>query len=95
MRRRVWMAVVIVVLMFLSSGAWLASATAQTGGPGGFQAADSLPPQDQIAAAPLLVAAYAFVLVALMVYVLLLWRRLAKVESEMHALAKRQGKKAL
>jgi CcmD family protein len=91
MMRRVW---VLVLSFFLAPGAGTLL-MAQSGGSSSFQAADSLPPQDQIAAAPLLIAAYAFVLVALMVYVWLLWRRLSKVESEMHALAKRQGRKEL
>ena len=90
MMRRVW----IFVLSMLSLSAMRAVLLAQAAGTTStFQSADSLPPQDQIAAAPLLIAAYAFVLVALMVYVWLLWRRLSKVESEMHALAKRQGRK--
>ena len=90
MMRRVWVFVLSVMLLpAIQAALW-----AQTGtGTGAFQAADTLPPQDQIAAMPLLIAAYAFVLVALMVYVWLLWRRLAKVESEMHALAKRQVRK--
>jgi CcmD family protein len=91
MMRRVW---VFVLSLMLLPAAGMAILSAQPGGgTSAFQSADSLPPQDQIAAAPLLIAAYAFVLVALMVYVWLLWRRLAKVESEMHALAKRQGRK--
>ena len=92
MMRRVW----IFVLSMLSLSAMRAVLLAQAAGTTStFQSADSLPPQDQIAAAPLLIAAYAFVLVALMVYVWLLWRRLAKVESEMHALAKRHAPKEL
>ena len=47
---------------------------------------DSLPPAEQLPAAPLLVAAYAFVWVAVMVYVWSIWRRLNKVEAEMRAL---------
>ena len=90
MIRRVWVFIVSMALLSVTHAVlWAQSG----GGTGAFQSADSLPPQDQIAAAPLLIAAYAFVLVALMVYVWLLWRRLAKVESEMHALAKRQGRK--
>jgi CcmD family protein len=41
---------------------------------------------EQLPAAPLLVAAYAFVWVAAMVYVWTIWRRLNKVEADMHTL---------
>jgi CcmD family protein len=49
----------------------------------------SLPQQDQLPAAPLLVAAYAFVWVALLVYVWTIWRRLMKVEREVRELSSR------
>jgi CcmD family protein len=49
----------------------------------------SLPQQDQLPAAPLLVAAYAVVWVALLVYVWTIWRRLMKVEREIQALSSR------
>ena len=55
-----------------------------------FVPVDQLPPGDQLPSAPLLVAAYAFVWVAVLVYVWLLWRRLNKVEGEMHTLQRRQ-----
>jgi CcmD family protein len=45
-----------------------------------------LPPQDQLPAAPLLIAAYAFVLVVLFVYVLSVARRLASVQREIDRL---------
>ena len=44
---------------------------------------------EQLPAAPLLVAAYAFVWVAAMVYVWTIWRRLNKVEADMHALERK------
>ena len=46
-----------------------------------------LPPADQMPAAPLLVAAYAFIWLAVMFYLWTIWRRLGKVEAEMRALA--------
>ncbi len=52
---------------------------------------NSLPPADQLPAAPLLIAAYAFVWVALMVYLWSIWARLGRVEREMHALQERRG----
>jgi len=48
-----------------------------------------LPPTDQMPAAPLLIAAYAFVWIAVMFYLWTIWRRLNRVEAEMGALAKK------
>jgi CcmD family protein len=48
-----------------------------------------LPPGDQMPAAPLLIAAYAFVWIAVMFYLWTIWRRLGKVEAEMQALAQK------
>lgn len=47
---------------------------------------EELPPQDQLPAAPLLVAAYAFVVVALFAYVLSVSRRLGTVQREIERL---------
>ena len=60
-------------------------------GQAGFVPVDTLPPADQLPAAPLLIAAYAFVWVAVLVYVWTIWRRLGKVESEMQALERRSS----
>jgi CcmD family protein len=54
-----------------------------------FVPVDSVPLADQLPAAPLLIAAYAFVWIAVMVYLWSIWRRLNKVEDEMRALAQR------
>jgi CcmD family protein len=48
-----------------------------------------LPPGEQMPAAPLLVGAYAFIWVAIAVYLWTIWRRLNKVEAEMRALARK------
>jgi CcmD family protein len=45
-----------------------------------------LPPTESIPAAPLLVAAYAFIWVAVLFYLWSIWRRLNKVEADMRAL---------
>lgn len=58
----------------------------------GFVPVNSLPPAEQLPAAPLLVTAYAFVWVALMVYLWSIWRRLGKVEAEMRVLESRVSK---
>jgi CcmD family protein len=48
-----------------------------------------LPPTETIPAAPLLVAAYAFIWVALIFYIWTIWRRLNRVETDMRALAQK------
>jgi CcmD family protein len=47
---------------------------------------DQLPPQEQLASAPLLIGAYAFVMTALFVYVLSLSRRMTTVQREVERL---------
>ena len=51
-----------------------------------FVPVNSLPPADQLPAAPLLVIAYAFVWVAVLVYLWSISRRLSKVNGEIEAL---------
>jgi CcmD family protein len=58
-------------------------------GQGEFVPVDSVPLADQLPAAPLLVTAYAFVWLAVMVYLWSIWRRLNKVEDDMRALAQK------
>lgn len=42
-----------------------------------------LPPEDRLPAAPLLIAAYSFVWMALLIYLWSIWRRLTKLEKEL------------
>ena len=60
-------------------------------GQGEFVPVDQLPPADQLRAAPLLIAAYAFVWAVLMFYLWSIWRRLGKVEVDMRALEQRSA----
>ncbi len=53
----------------------------------------TLPAQEQIPAATLVMTAYAFVWAVLFVYVWTVWRRLMKVEREMRELSARLGQK--
>jgi CcmD family protein len=68
----------------------------QRGGDG-FVPVKDLPTQDKLPAAPLLVSAYAFVWLVLLVYVWSVWRRLTRVEREVRdlstRLAARQGER--
>jgi CcmD family protein len=58
--------------------------------PDGFEPVSGLPaPKDQLPAAPLLIAAYAFVWLMLVGYLWSIWRRLAAVERELTGVARR------
>jgi CcmD family protein len=50
---------------------------------------DKLPPSEQLPSAPLLVAAYAFVWIAVMFYLWTIWRRLGRVDADLQALERR------
>lgn len=76
------------LLLTLPVFAWQAPSGQTT-----FESVDKLPPTEQLPSAPLLIAAYAFVWFAVFVYVWLLWRRLNKVEGEMHTLQQRQAQR--
>jgi CcmD family protein len=56
-----------------------------------FVPVSQLPPGDQLPAAPLLVAAYAFSWVAILLYFVSMQRRLRKVEQELAAVARQAG----
>jgi len=51
-----------------------------------FRPMTEVPPSEQLPAAPLLITAYAFFLVAVLFYVWTIWRRLNKVEADIRAL---------
>jgi CcmD family protein len=55
-----------------------------------FEPATAPAPGDQLAAAPLVIAAYGFVWLATLFYVWTIWRRLNKVETDIHVLERRQ-----
>jgi len=58
-------------------------------GQGEFIPLNELPASEKLPAAPFLIAAYAFVWIALMVYLWSIWRRLEKVETDLRTLAQR------
>jgi hypothetical protein len=57
-----------------------------------FVPVNGLPDSEKLPAAPLLVVAYAVFLVLMVFYVWTVWRRLNKVEADMHALEQRTVK---
>lgn len=56
---------------------------------GGFVPIDQLPAPEPFPAAPLVIAAYAVVWVAVFVYVWLVWRRMDRVERELREVTRR------
>ena len=88
--------VALLALLFLGSVGRAALAQQPPVGRGspqieGFVPVDTLPPSEQLPAARLVIAAYAFVWLAVFGYVWSLWRRLGRVEGELQQLAKRTG----
>ena len=61
--------------------------------PEGFVPVTGGPQIEQIPAAPLVIASYAFFLLLMVFYLWTIWRRIGKVETEMRALEHRQGEK--
>jgi CcmD family protein len=59
-----------------------------------FVPVEQLPPTEQLPAAPLLVAAYVFVWLAAMFYIWSVWRRLSRVERELHELERRRPQRS-
>jgi hypothetical protein len=89
MIRRLWIA--LVSLMF-SGGSLLAQGQpAQGAATDGFVPLSSLPPGEQMPAAPFVIGAYAFFLLLMVFYLWTIWTRLSKVEKEMHELQRRHG----
>jgi CcmD family protein len=77
-----------VLLVMLS-----AAALAQPG-QSEFVPVTEVPASEQLPAAPLVIGAYAFVWAALTAYVVVMWRKLGKVEQEISALSAQIAKKA-
>ena len=63
-------------------------------GQGEYVPIEQLPPGQQLPAAPLLIAAYAFVWLAVFFYVWTIWRRLNRVDAEIRVFAKRQSQRS-
>ena len=59
--------------------------------PDGFVPADTLKPQEQLPAAPLVVGAYAVAWVAVFGYLWSIWNRLGRVERDLAEVSRRQS----
>ncbi len=72
-----------------------AAATALMAQPGQseFVPVNELPAAEQLPAAPLVIAAYAFVWLAFLAYVFMTWRKVGKVEAEIGALSAQLAKR--
>jgi hypothetical protein len=80
------------LLLILSTPAPARAQAAQPPQPAateGFVPVTDLPPAEQLPAAPMVIGAYAFIWVAVLSYVGLLWRRLGAVQRDLDALARR------
>jgi hypothetical protein len=85
------LAAVIVSLMCVSVPLWAQAPQPTPSGQaprnqGEYIPIDQLPPQDQLPAAPLLIAAYSFVLIVFFLYVVSLARRLTSVQRDVDRL---------
>jgi len=58
-----------------------------------FVPVNELPAAEQLPAAPLVIAAYAFVWLAFLAYVFMTWRKVGKVEAEIGALSAQLAKR--
>ncbi|HVB38118.1 MAG TPA: CcmD family protein [Vicinamibacterales bacterium] len=83
--RRTWTRVAIALTLVLAAVPLFAQPPSGAT-PDGFVPVSQLPPAQRMPAAPLLIAAYAFVWLALLVYLWTIWRRLGRVEGELKQL---------
>ena len=92
MLKRVWGVLAVVLALNATTGIGSIASQPATPPPAppaavdGFVPVTDLPPAEQLPAAPLVLGAYAFIWVAVLVYVALLWRRLAAVQKDLDAL---------
>jgi CcmD family protein len=78
-----------ILLLSLAVGVGAAAAQPPAAPQEGFVPIDKLPTAEQLPAAPLLIGAYAFAWVAVLLYVWSVWRRLDRVERELREVARR------
>jgi heme exporter protein CcmD len=91
MIQRLWIAIVSTLLAGVPLFAQTQAQPGQGAATDGFVPLSSLPPGEQMPAAPFVIGAYAFFLLLMVFYLWTIWTRLSKVEKEMHELQRRQG----
>ena len=89
----------IALVFLLMAGAVAPRAAAQTTQPQGqaqteFVPVNELPPQEQMPAAPLVIAAYAVAWIGIFIYLASIWRRLQKVDRELADVARRVAERS-
>lgn len=87
MLRRFWTAFVSILLL----GATALAQQPTQGSPDGFVPLSSLPPGEEMPAAPFVIGTYAFFLVLMMFYLWTIWNRLSKVEKDLREFERRHG----
>lgn len=85
---------VVALIVGMSAAPLVAQQQPQAAQQNEFVPLKDLPQQEQLPAAPLVMAVYAFVWVALLVYVWSLWRRVGAVQRELTDLRRRAERKA-
>ena len=84
--KKVWM----LAMFLLLAPAVRAQQPAPPKPPDGFVPADTLQPQEQLPAAPLVIGAYAVAWVAVFGYLWSIWTRLGRVEHDIQEFSRRQ-----
>jgi CcmD family protein len=80
---------VLVAMVFGAEADLLAAQPPTTAAQEGFVPVDQLPPDEQLPAAPLLVAAYAVAWLAVFGYLWSIWQRLSRVERDIAEVSRR------
>ena len=78
----------VLLFVFLLMNAVVSAQQAQSE----FKPVTEVPASEQMPSAPLVIAAYAFVWLAFMAYAWMMWRKLGKVEQDLHTLGTQIGK---
>ena len=79
--------------IFLTIFLLMSAAVFAQPGQSGFEPVTEVPASEQLPSAPLVIAAYAFVWLAFMFYVWMMWKKLGKVDRELTQLSGQIGKK--
>ena len=79
--------------IFLTIFLMMSAAVFAQPGQSGFEPVTEIPAGEQLPSAPLVIAAYAFVWLAFMFYVWMMWKKLGRVDRELTQLSGQIGKK--